>query len=445
MKFESLNENPSQWLRLYLGIRSWNRSYRQIFLLGIPLLLIVIWISLAFLFLSVRFGYIEGVGTTASIFSRPIFWLLFLLPLFTLILVVVKILPATAQTFVSELYRPSSETESEIKERIWHRLWGWHGFFSFQNYVVVKDTKLEPTNVWSSWLGGPAFLIINDGFAAYLERGNCFSRVVGAGFPMPYLSARETIKAIVDLRPQIREANASAWTKDGIKVKIRIRVEFQIQSSFPSESSDAKLMYPFDPLAVRKAVEYSAVRMRDGKLQESDWRDGVKGKTTGLLAHHIASRHLDELFIGNKGDGQMLSPQVMNALLGNANTSLTRDVGVHIISIQITDVSIPSGVRRQQMDVWEAEKDSLIARIQGESQADQLRTIELVRAKAQRNLIVAIAKSLGRVDPSHFTEPLLLSLSGILDQGLKDPLVQTYMAKGTLDALKKLQDMLRME
>jgi len=47
------------------------------------------------------------------------------------------------------------------------------------------------------------------------------------------------------------------------------------------------------------------------------------------------------------------------------------------------------------------------------------------------------------VDAAHFPdEPLLMSLSGILDQGLGDPLVQTYMARGTLDALKKLKDLL---
>ena len=327
-------ENSSRWFRLYLGVRSWNRGFRQFSLLGIPLLLIVAWVSFAFL--SVRIGSIEGFRETPSLFSHLPIWLLFLLPLIIIFLVVVYILPRTAQTFVSELYRPSSETESEIKERIWHRLWGWHGLFSFQNYIVVKDTKLEATNHWSLWLGGPAFLIINDGFAAYLERGNCFSRVVGAGFPFPYLNARETIKAVVDLRPQISEANVSAWTKDGIRVKIRLRVEFQIQS--PLDTSDSKLMYPFDPLSVRRAVEYSAVRRRDGKLQEADWHEGVMGRTTGLLAHYISSRHLDELFISNSGAGQMLSPQVMNALLSNVNTSVTNDVGVNIMSMQITDV-----------------------------------------------------------------------------------------------------------
>ena len=72
-----------------------------------------------------------------------------------------------------------------------------------------------------------------------------------------------------------------------------------------------------------------------------------------------------------------------------------------------------------------------------------IRTNEEARARAQRDLIVAIAKSLGQVDAAHFPdEPLLLSLSGILDQGLRDPLVQSYMARGTLDALKKLKDLL---
>ena len=61
------------------------------------------------------------------------------------------------------------------------------------------------------------------GFAAYLEYGNTFGRVVGAGVPIPILDNRETIKAVVDLRPQIREFDVNGWTKDGIPTLDTVR------------------------------------------------------------------------------------------------------------------------------------------------------------------------------------------------------------------------------
>ncbi len=439
---QDARENRSKGLRLYLAIRSMNRGPRQLLLVGVPFLLIFLWIALVSPFLSFHFGYVKWFGTTTFSLTHLPTWLAISLPAIILFLAGVHFLLHTSQAFVCGLYHPPSETESEIKERIWHRLWGLQGL-SFYNYIVIKDTQLAPNIQWSTWLGGPTYLIINDGAAVYLERGNRFSRVVGAGFPVPHLNARETIKAVVDLRPQTRRASVSAWTNDGIKVTIKVQVEFQIESNPVRDSSNSKLVYSFDPQAVCKAVEYTAVRMREGKLQEVDWREGTMGSVTGLLAHHISSHRLDELFIRNQGDGQMLSLQVISTLLEKSDKRLREAIGVHVTSLQIIEVSTPSEIRHQRLNVWGAQKDSLITRIQGEAQAYKIRTIEEARAKAQRDLIVAITKSLGRVDdPSRLPEPLLLSLSGILDQGLKDPLVQTYMARETLDALARLKDLL---
>jgi regulator of protease activity HflC (stomatin/prohibitin superfamily) len=330
----------------------------------------------------------------------------------------------------------------EIKERIRHRFWGWNGL-SFNNYMVINKTNTDPPLHWSMWLGGPTLLIINDGFAAYLERGNRFSRVVGAGFPIPYLGARETIRAIVDLRPQVREAQVNAWTNDGIKIFMRVRVECQISPDQAENPASGKLVYPFDKRAVRQAVEFTAVRSRDGKLGEVGWLDGTMGNITGRLSHHISSYHFDELFMQNHSHGQILSPEAMNELLESTNTHLKEAAGVKVLSIQIIEIAIPAEIRQQRLNVWGAKKDSLVSRIHGEAQAYRIRINEETRARAQPDLIVAIAKSLGKVDAAHFPdEPLLMSLSGILDQGLRDPMVQNYMTRGTLDALQRLKDLL---
>jgi hypothetical protein len=59
--------------------------------------------------------------------------------------------------------------------------------------ILITNPELDETH-WGRWLGGPATLVIYDGFAAYLERGNKFSRVVGPGFPPPFLERYERIK-----------------------------------------------------------------------------------------------------------------------------------------------------------------------------------------------------------------------------------------------------------
>ena len=442
MSTPDVPENPNPWLRLVLMVRGWPRGWRQSFLVVVPFTLFLLYIlAISLYFVAQRWGPIPFQFSLTDFLALRFRLVLPLIAL-SVFLAGLHHLFRTAQKLLFQLHAIDVDAESEIRERIRHRFWGWNGF-SQNNYLVIRSTKLDPPVHWSTWLGGPTFLIINDGYAAYLERCNCFSRVVGSGIPIAYLDARETIRTIVDLRPQVREADVNAWTNDGIKFKIRVRVEFQIDPGPAQKQAKVKLVYPLNADAVRKAVEFTAVRLRDGKFEESDWRDGTVGSINGLLAHHIYSFHFDELFMNNEGHGQILSTQVMNSLLEKANKHLREAAGVRVLSIQIIEIAIPAEIRQQRLNVWGAKKDSMVSRIQGEAQAYKIRTNEEARARAQRDLIVAIAKSLGNVDAAHFPdEPLLMSLSGILDQGLGDPLVQTYMARGTLDALKKLKDLL---
>ena len=94
------------------------------------------------------------------------------------------------------------------------------------------------------------------------------------------------------------------------------------------------------------------------------------------------------------------------------------------------------------MNNWEAERQSIATIIDGRAKAFSIRTREEARAEAQRNLILAIAEGLEKNRSKQFAEPLLLSLSGILDESLQDPLARSYLAKESLDTLEKLQKLL---
>ena len=117
-------------------------------------------------------------------------------------------------------------------------------------YIMAKEGELAKSDQWPAWmaraLGGPLLLIVFDGCALYLERGSRFSRVVGPGDKVPFLEWFETIKYVVDLRPKVQEGKFDVWTKDGIKIEIKARIECRIGDP-KKKDPDGVLVYPYDP------------------------------------------------------------------------------------------------------------------------------------------------------------------------------------------------------
>jgi hypothetical protein len=340
-----------------------------------------------------------------------------------------------ARTFVMQLFRPSLSAVV-IGSRIWNRLWAWHQAVLSET-LVINNTELDPADHWGRWQGGPANMVINDGYAVYVELGNFFLRTRGPRLPLPELDARETIKAIVDLKPQYLEFSTHAWTKDGIKVELKTRIVARIGADYSPDAPITRQLFPFNPLSVRQAVEYTAVRERDRKLSEVDWRDGAIGRITGLIGHHISMYRLDELYLTERGDGQILSAAVLEQLCQTANIGL-RNNGIHLTSIQITETQIPEDVYGQRLDVWKSGKDSVITRIHAQANAYETRVMETARARAQRDLIVSITRSLAAIPPTQLCEAAQLSMAKILDRGLRDPLVKGMLSDDTQDLLKDL-------
>jgi hypothetical protein len=420
-------ENPQEWQYANVPRVISERGIRQFFFFDIPFVLAVAY----FLF---------EVGLK---FDHQVWWRIGIISV-VLMLAFVGRLFYVARGFLIELFRPSSK--EKVCAVIGNRLWGYRTVPILRNifpnkFILINRTDLDAVDPWSKWLGGPANLVIYDGFAAYLEYGNRFRRVVGPGLPMPYLDTRETIKMIVDLRPQFREFKANGWTKDGIKVILGVRIEARIGSDYSPDSADPKLLYPFDSISVRHAVEYTVARNHDKEIVESDWCEVVIENIKILLARLISRRRLDELYIADRVSEQLLSAEVLQEMINDANNSL-KSAGIHVSNIQITKTQIPEDVYGQRLDVWKAGKDSVIMRIQGEARAYALRVGEETRSKAQRDLIVSIIRSLGTIDPQQFPEVALLSLSKVLDRGLKDPLVRAVMARETLLVLENLDNLL---
>ncbi len=327
--------------------------------------------------------------------------------------------------------------------------------FSQFKYILVKDGAIDKMDRWPAWsachIGGPISLIVFDGCALYLERGNRFSRVVGPGDKIPFLEWYETIKYVVDLRPKVKADSFEVWTKDGIKIKFTVQIECRIGDP-AKHDPNSSLMYPYDPVAVKKAIERYSLRWPnrlDGEPSEFTWIDAAWGQVTGIIPGYVGSRMLDDLFIADRNRGQILSPDAMKEIFEKLNKA-TNGFGVYVTDCQILKIEIPKEVDEHQKRHWKAEKQSIATIVEGKAKALSIRTQEKVRADAQRDLILAIADGLEKNinrdetegDKERFIEPLLLSFSGILDESLSNPLLRANLAKDTLEVLEKLQNML---
>lgn len=335
-------------------------------------------------------------------------------------------------------------------------------------YLVVKDGRLDEEQVpWLAWmarnLGGPLCLAIADGNAVYLERAGHFSRVVGPG-KLVCLDWFETIKDIVDTRPHIKEETLrSCWTRDGIRVDVTVRVECCLGN--PSQRR-LDLLYPFDPLAVKAAVERTSVRMPDGKTPaEMKGVDLVWGQVTSVIPDYIGRLKLDELLLSEgetgfalgpergvennensmplpeQSNGPLLSAEVTRQLRESLNR-LTQRFGYYVTDLQITRVELPPAVEEQRERNWQAGRQRLAHLMHAQAEAARIRAVEQARAEAQRELILAIAEGLNRDPTRRFAEPLLLALTSTITTSLANPLVPPLLTPETLRSLEQLKSIL---
>ncbi len=448
-------ENPDDWQTAYTRDMAHRDSekYRNNF--ATPVILGFLFALAYACFCAARF-YISG--SYPLLLNRSLTVLIVLLPLLFFALMLISVF-RMASNFFTEFYRPPEDIVANniINNRLFGRakLPPPLNMLSQFKYILVKDGEIDKKDQWPAWsacnLGGPIIPIVFDGSALYLERGNRFSRVVGPGEKVPFLEWYETIKYVVDLRPKVKADNFDVWTKDGIKVKFNIQIECRIGD--PSKHDPASsLMYPYDPVAVKQAIERYSLRWpnrNDGEPSEFTWIDAAWGQVTGIVPSYVGSRMLDDLFIADRNRGQILSPDAIKEIFEKLNKA-TNGFGVFITDFQILKIDIPKEVDDHQKRHWKAERQSIATRVEGKAKALSIRTQEKARANAQRDLILAIADGLEKNinrdenegDKERFIEPLLLSFSGVLDESLSNPLLRANLAKETLEVLEKLQNML---
>lgn len=440
-------ENVDAWQTAYTRDDAYADSDKHAQRSGLALIFGVLIISgYLFIYFS-KFDIISALSPLLKI----VFFIVLVVVVFALLAVVQSAAFRFAAAFLNDFYLlPEGIDAAKILN---NRLYGklklpppLNMFFRFE-YIIAKEGEIAKADQWPAWsarhLGGPMLLIVFDGCALYLERGNRFSRVIGPS-DKAFLEWYETIKYVVDLRPKIKEGEVDAWTKDGINIRFKIQIECRIGDPKKIDP-DSNLVYPYDSAAVKQAIERHAVRWPnrlEGEPSEFTWVDAAWGQVTGIVPAYIGSRMLDDLFIADRNGGQILSPNAVQDIFKKLNQE-TQKFSVFVTDFQVSEVKLPPEVETSQKELWKAEKQSLVTVKDGQLIAFNIRSQEQTRAKAQRDLILNIADGLEKSQDGKYIEPLLLTFSRILDESLNEPLMRAYLAKETLETLEKIKEMLK--
>ncbi len=327
-------------------------------------------------------------------------------------------------------------------------------------FITLEEAGDLEEYHWARWFGGPATLVIYDGVAVYLERGNKFSRVLGPGLPMPVLERYEIIKAIVDLRPQIREATVKTWTKDGIEVEFKVRAEIQIASSdeakkrsvvLKEEENAMNLVYPFDSDRVKTIVERTAVQYNSEtkELSESTWDSAAMGTITGKIKGYISGQAVDELLLEDENSPQFLSFQINDELSNSIKKGL-EVAGSQLLDLQIIDlIPVDDEVFTEIINYWNAKKEMIKTIRVGETEAEGIRAKQSAHTKAYQSFLDTLINSLTEInggeddmDVDKFTEASVLLLTQVLEQSLSDPILGSLVAREGLRTLTMLKNQL---
>ena len=291
--------------------------------------------------------------------------------------------------------------------------------------VKAKNGKLDPEKYWLTIIGGPVKLKIEPGNAIYLERGNRFSRVVGQG--ESFLELYETIRAVLSTGLQSEEISVTAWTREGIRIRIKAKGEFFLGSTIRNNAEEGFPLYSYNPEATRKAVVNA---LSSGK-ECHEWSKSAQGITIGLLSEYISGRYLEEIFIASVNGSQLLSTSTMNDLLRKINDKLQKS-GVCLTNLQIMDMELPEQVNHQRIKLWESGHKTHATVTESQVKAYQLSSQKKALAEMIRDMVFTLANGLERMDSTNLTEKLISSIYGVVNQGMSNRHVHTSSGPNTM-------------
>ena len=317
---------------------------------------------------------------------------------------------------------------------------------------VVREASIVPGPNGESRdrLTGPGVIELDSSTAAVLLTDTGQSRIREPG--LIFLRDQERLGALVDLRIQLRADEFEFLTRDGIPVKTRVAVRFQIDQT---HFSRVQVEAPAHPLPAPLITSQRSIRraLRNQSVQASGetskWHDMPLSLAQGILRTMIADYKFDEL----------LQPQEPTA---NPRAAIRKDLedrvkfilaqrGIKLLTLglgiffPIDDVPNAIDLRKknpityQRLETWKAEWDSRMLKIMAQAEAEAERQRDLARTQAQMELIMRVTQALEQgategSDQDQIARRFLATLQRMADE----PFTRERLSEDNLRLLRDL-------
>lgn len=278
--------------------------------------------------------------------------------------------------------------------------------------AVVRDGAVEPgpsgesrEHVW-----GHGVIDVDSTSVVTLHTDVGLSRIRGTG--LVFIRDSEQLRHIVDLRIQARSQEFEFTTRDGIPVKVRLTLRFQIdQATFnqnlhahdPQAPFPAPMSWSIRPVA--RALANLQVADAGGPLTK--WSDLPLMFAKGMLGAIVAEYRLDDLLSPLEPDRNPRR-DIREQLTARLKPVLMQQ-GVKVFSLSL-GMFLPHGfdadktfnqekpeldeITAQRVKAWKTEWESRVIKIKAEAQAEAERQREKAKAQARLEEILLLTQAL---------------------------------------------------
>jgi len=221
--------------------------------------------------------------------------------------------------------------------------------------IVGEGHVLKKSGGTRSGLGGPGLIVVKNDSAVVIEVGN-MPKVLGPGAHL-VTKGSETIKEVVDLRPQTRAGSVEAMTKDGVNIELPFSLGFQIGTGGRQPSDEEP--YPFSEQSVIRAVYRSKLV---GATGAEPWHERIPGIVLGNIQEMIATHYLEDLFEPDR-PGSNPRPELREWLM-DASRNAAETIGAQLNWIGFATPKIPDETTRKIFATWRTKQWAAAAQVE---------------------------------------------------------------------------------
>lgn len=320
-----------------------------------------------------------------------------------------------------------------------------HIFAAARSGYVLSDSEKRSEGLPSELTGKPPSFVITgcDHTVAISDK----VRITGVRDPgLTFLQPEERVAQVIDLRPQLRTFALTARTQDGIQIRIRASVGFQIDAGRRKPRLGEPL--PFSKAAAFKALHAQRVehetngRVRRA-LKRRLWDDLPAMKGEHILRDIISKLNFDDLYAPYQLDAEPPRRRVAHMFLDQLQDALD-PTGIQVLEAHLGNFEpVDPQVYLKRARNWQSDWARRITLTQAESQVERLQILERARADARTDLILDLGRQLESLAESKADlgpDALLDQFLVVLETLMTRPQLENALPERTKDLLSDMRE-----